>query len=135
MNVLYASDNNYADIMGISIFSLLENNQDMDDIRIYIINDNISDDNCKKIENIFETYGRKMPIWKKVKGINEALQREAYKDRFSQVQFARLFLEEIIDNEDDKVLYLDCDAIINDTLEELWNMPLEENRGSVDRCF
>lgn len=131
MNVLYASDNNYADIMGISIFSLLENNQDMDDIRIYIINDNISEDNCKKIENIFETYGRKMPIWKKVKGINEALQMEVYEDRFSQVQFARLFLEEIIDEEDDRILYLDCDTIINDTLEELWSMPLEGKIGAV----
>lgn len=131
MNVLYASDNNYAEIMGISILSLLENNQDMDDIRVYIINDKISEDNYKKIEFIFKTYNRKLPIWKEVKGINEVLQMEVYGDRFSQTQFARLFLEEIVDDEDDRVLYLDCDTIIHDSLKELWNMPLGEKIGAV----
>lgn len=131
MNVLYASDNNYAEIMGISILSLLENNQDMDDIRVYIINDNISEENCKKIESVFESYNRKQPIWKKVKGINEALQMEVYEDRFSQTQFARLFLEEIVADEDDRILYLDCDTIIHDSLKELWSMPLGETIGAV----
>lgn len=131
MNVLYASDDNYAEIMGISIVSLFENNQNLDDIRVYIINDNISEDNCRKIESIFEIYGRKLPIWKMIKGINEVLQIEVYEDRFSQTQFARLFLEEIVDDEDDRILYLDCDTIINDTLAEFWNMPLEGKVGAV----
>lgn len=131
MNVLYASDNNYAEIMGISILSLLENNSDMEDIRIYIINDNISDDNCQKIENIFLKYNRELPIWKKVKGINEALQMEVYEDRFSQTQFARLFLEDIVDDADERILYLDCDTIVNDSLKEFWNMPLDGKIGAV----
>lgn len=131
MNVLYASDNNYAEIMGISILSLLENNSDMEDIRIYIINDNISEDNCQKIENIFLKYNRELPKWKKVKGINEALQMEVYEDRFSQTQFARLFLEEIVDDSDDRILYLDCDTIVNGSLNELWNMSLDGKIGAV----
>lgn len=131
MNILYASDDNYAEIMGISILSLLENNQDIDDIRVYIINDDISENNCKKIESIFEIYNRHLPIWKKVKGINEALQMEVYEDRFSQTQFARLFLEEIVDEEDDRVLYLDCDTIIHDSLKAFWNMSLEGKIGAV----
>lgn len=131
MNVLYASDDNYAEIMGISILSLLENNQDIDIIRVYIINDDISEINCEKIESIFKAYNRDLPIWKKVKGINEALQMEVYEDRFSQTQFARLFLEEILDEQDDRVLYLDCDTIIHDSLKEFWNMPLGEKMGAV----
>lgn len=131
MNILYASDNNYAEIMGISILSLLENNQDIENIRVYIINDNISNDNCQKIEAIFENYHRQSPMWKKVKGINDALQMEVYEDRFSQTQFARLFLEEIVDETDDKILYLDCDTIIHASLEEFWNMSLNGNIGAA----
>lgn len=131
MNVLYASDDNYAKIMGISILSLLENNKDVENIRIYIINDNINDENCKKIESIFQSYNRELPIWKKVKGINEALQMEVYQDRFSQTQFARLFLEEIVEEETDRILYLDCDTIINGSLKEFWSMQLNDNVGAV----
>lgn len=131
MNVLYASDNNYAEIMGISILSLFENNQDIAEIRVYIINDKISEDNCKKIETIFEMYHRELPIWKEVKGINEVLQMEVYEDRFSQTQFARLFLEEMINDDDERVLYLDCDTIVQSSLKELWDMSLGEKIGAV----
>lgn len=131
MNILYASDNNYAEIMGISILSLLENNKDTEDIQIYIINDHISDDNCKKIESIFSMYHRALPIWKKVKGINEALRMQVYQDRFSQTQFARLFLEEIVEESMERILYLDCDTIICSSLRELWDMPLGDKVGAV----
>lgn len=131
MNILYASDNNYSEIMGISILSLLENNQDMDEIRVYIVNDNISDENCRKIESIFTKYNRPLPLWKEIKGINEILQVEVYEDRFSQTQFARLFLETILDEKDERILYLDCDTIIQDSLRELWEMPLQGKMGAV----
>lgn len=37
MNILYQSDDNYAVYMGVSICSLLENNQAVDRIHIYIL--------------------------------------------------------------------------------------------------
>lgn len=131
VNILYASDDNYASIMGISILSLFENNRDVENIQVYIINDDISEENITKIESIFEKYGRTLPKWKKVKSINEALGMEVYEDRFAQTQFARLFLEEIIEETEDRILYLDCDLIFNDSIEELWNMDLKENIGAV----
>ncbi|MCM1234203.1 MAG: glycosyltransferase family 8 protein [Ruminococcus flavefaciens] len=131
MNILYASDNNFSEIMGISILSLFENNKDVEDIRIYIVNDNISEDNCRKIESIFTKYNRTMPIWKAIRSINEVLKVEVYEDRFSQTQFARLFLEKIIDKNDERILYLDCDTIVHDSLKELWDMPLNGKMGAV----
>ena len=56
---------------------------------------------------------------------------EVYEDRFAQTQFARLFLEEIIEEEEERILYLDCDLIINNSIEELWNMNLEGKIGAV----
>lgn len=131
MNILYASDDNYAGILGISILSLLENNKSINKLQVYIINDGISDENVEKIESIFKLYDRNLPIWKKVKSINEVLHMEVYEDRFAQTQFARLFLEEIIEEKEERVLYLDCDLIIHDSIEELWNMDLEGKLGAV----
>lgn len=131
MNILYASDNNFASIMGISILSLFENNKDVENIQVYIINDEISEENVKKIESIFKKYERPLPMWRRVKSINEVLNMEVYEDRFAQTQFARLFLEEIVEEKDERILYLDCDLIINDSIEELWNMNLDGKVGAV----
>ena len=131
MNILYASNDNYASIMGISIISLLENNKKTENIQVYIINDEISEKNIKKIESIFKKYERPLPIWKKVKSINVVLNMEVYEDRFAQTQFARLFLEEIINKEEERILYLDCDLIIHDSIEKLWNMELDGKVGAV----
>ena len=37
LNVLYQSDNNYADLTGVSITSLFENNKHLDEINVYIL--------------------------------------------------------------------------------------------------
>ena len=131
MNILYASDNNFASIMGISILSLFENNKEIKNIQVYIINDEISDENMEKIESIFKQYNRPLPKWKKVKCINEVLEMEVYEDRFAQTQFARLFLEEIIEKTEDRILYLDCDIIIDNSIKELWEMDLKGKIGAV----
>ena len=37
MNVLYSSDDNYAQHMGVSIYSLLRHNAEFENIRLYVI--------------------------------------------------------------------------------------------------
>jgi lipopolysaccharide biosynthesis glycosyltransferase len=58
MNIVYSSDDNFAEIIGVSILSLLENNKDADTITIYILNANISVDNQNRILKIINKYNR-----------------------------------------------------------------------------
>lgn len=131
MNNLYASDNHYADILGISILSLLENNRECEEIKVSIINDEISDENIRNIESIFKKYGRKFPTLKKLRSIQEVLHMDVYEERFSRTQFARLFLEDIVDENEDRILYMDCDVIVNGSLNDLWNLELNGNVGAA----
>ena len=52
MNIVYSSDENYVQHMGISIFSLLQNNTEVDEITIYILSNDISDESKKKLNDI-----------------------------------------------------------------------------------
>jgi len=45
-------------------------------------------------------------------------------DRGSLSQYARLFVSSILPNNLSRVLYLDCDTIINKSIKELWNIEL-----------
>lgn len=48
MNVIYASDDNYAWLMGISMVSLFENNRESNEINVWLFGDGISPENEEK---------------------------------------------------------------------------------------
>ena len=60
MNIVYASNNDYAKYLGISMFSLLDHNQDLKEIIIYILSQEINDENKSKLSAIANRYRRKV---------------------------------------------------------------------------
>lgn len=123
MYIVYASDNNFAEVMGISIMSLYENNRSIG-ITIYILDSGISELNKERIICICKKYNRIEPIWIQARNINEELGMKVQMDRGSLSQYARLFVSTLLPQDIERVLYLDCDTIINDSLSELWNLSL-----------
>lgn len=123
LNVIYSSDDNYAQHMGVSIVSLLENNKEFKNINIYIIENNISEENKKKLGEVTKRYGRHI----------EYINFNKYEKRLklnmdtyiSISSYARLFIPEMLPIEIEKVIYIDCDTIINNSLKELWNDDIE----------
>lgn len=123
MNIAYACDDNYIAQTGISIFSLLENNQDKDLISIYLISVNISSENIKKIEDIVNQFKRELIVIP-FRTIAPDL-KLASVGRHIETVYAKLFFGNI--EEVDKMIYLDSDIIINGSLDEMWNVDLENN--------
>ena len=69
MNIVYYSSDLFSEMCGVAIQSLCENNKDADDINIYVVEDNISDENKKRLNNIVSPSGPmrevEKEIWKK----------------------------------------------------------------------
>lgn len=59
MNIMYAADDNYAEIMGVSVKSLIENNSD-EKLMFYIITDKMGRDNINHLREMIETSGNKV---------------------------------------------------------------------------
>lgn len=124
LNVIYSSDNNYCVYMGVSILSLLENNRHFKNINIYIIDNNIGIENKEKLINTVKYYRRqiffiKFDKYKKYLNLNMPWD-------ISISSYARLFVCSMLPLDINKVLYFDCDTIIVDSLEELWNENIDE---------
>ncbi|MFS0822744.1 glycosyltransferase family 8 protein [Bacillus sp. 1P02SD] len=118
MNVVYSTDDNYAQHVGVSLISLFENNLEFEQITVFLIENNITNINKKKLKSICIRYNRAIHfinfniILNQLKlNINNSISINAY---------ARLFLSSFIDSNINKILYLDCDSIINDSLSDLW---------------
>ncbi|WP_270813300.1 glycosyltransferase family 8 protein [Hungatella effluvii] len=122
--VVYASDDKFAEILGVSLTSLYENNKEMEQITVYVLNSGISDESKKKLESLSGIYERKELQWLEAKDITKELGMEVAIDRGSLSQYARLFVSSVLPKDLKRVLYLDCDIIIAQSLEELWDLDM-----------
>lgn len=124
MNVLYSSDDNYAQHMGVSIYSLLRHNAEFENIRLYVIDNDISPENRDKLREMVSRFSNAeimfLPFleWKEKLRLNMSW-------GISISSYARLFVGEMLPETVDRVLYADCDMIVCEPLRELWNTPLD----------
>ncbi len=124
-HVVYAADNKYAEIFGVSLVSLYENSKDMKDIRVYVFDSGIKEENINKLNTLCEKYHRSNLYFIKTDTINNRISMNVKTDRGSLSQYARLFISSDLPENIDRVIYLDCDTIFNDSVKELWNLDLQ----------
>ena len=98
MNIVYSSSDSYAPIAGVSIMSLLHNNTDADEINIYMIDNNISDENKKRFENLVDKIRQKycflspVPTSTKMAGVDIESRKMEHQHIFSDCFSARYCL-------------------------------------------
>ena len=125
MNVVYSSDDNYVQHAVTSIVSLAQNNKNFKKINIYLIENNISIEKRNQVENLIEKYEQLSLEWINFSKWLKKLKLNMQWD-ISISAYARLFISEMLDKNIDKILYLDCDIIVNQPVYDLWNMDIKE---------
>ncbi|MGL5356524.1 MAG: glycosyltransferase family 8 protein [Cetobacterium sp.] len=119
--------NNYARHLGATLVSVLKNSKES--WKIHIIYENLSEDSMKKISEIVELYGSKLNYIKIDKNILKKF-NIGEGTHLTSIVFARLFIPELIKSEK-KAIYLDCDLIVLNPLEELYNIDLKSKSVGV----
>lgn len=123
IHVVYASDDTFAEILGVSIVSLFECSKDVKTIQVYILDSGISEIDHKRIETVCKKYQRSTPVWIKARDITSEIGMIVSVDRGSLSQYARLFVARDLEGLD-RVLYLDCDIIFCRSVQTLWNLDM-----------
>ncbi|MCM1063466.1 MAG: glycosyltransferase family 8 protein [Eubacterium sp.] len=122
MNVIYACDDRFARVLTVSISSLCKYNKDL---HILVIDAGITTENKKIISTAVEKEKARLD-YVPAKNIETFFPVHLNMDRGSMAQFARLFISDILPEEWNRVLYLDCDTLIRSSLEELFQTDMEE---------
>lgn len=123
LNVVYASDDNFSQMLGISMISLFENNRECEDIAVYILDDGISDGNKQKLNSIGDKYDRTVTY---ISVENVSVPHEIQSLRWSKSAFTRIFMRRLLPKEISRVLYLDCDVLVRCNLEKFY---MTDTRG------
>lgn len=122
MNVLYTCDNNYVWIMSISMISLFENNKANSDLCVYLLGEGITKENKEILYTIATSYQREIVVVDVPKlDVPEVLVSK----RWPLSAFTRLFAGELLPDNLEKILYLDCDTIVSGNIENLESIDLK----------
>ncbi len=125
MNILACASDNYAMQCGVLFLSICKNNQKTP-IRFYIMTDNVFQDiNKVHLEDIIYRYNSDNNL--QFIAVDDSLvadfQNITSKFYPKQVMY-RLLAADLLPNDIDKVLYLDCDIIVRHSLRDLWKTDL-----------
>lgn len=127
MNIACATDNNYAPYCGIMLTSLFENNKNHS-FSVYILSQGLSEEHCSKFDTLAKRYNSEIIIVEIDNTIFSNCRFWAL-DHVTVATFYRLLLPTVLPKDMDRVLYLDCDIIVNHRIDELYmqdmdNVPL-----------
>jgi lipopolysaccharide biosynthesis glycosyltransferase/glycosyltransferase involved in cell wall biosynthesis len=121
MDIIFASDNNYAPHLGVHIRSIAETTPGP--INIHVLEKSISDE-CKS--SIWECV-RDFPVSVSYYGVPFEHEIGAKTpDYINEVAMFRLLAPSVLAHVD-RAIYLDVDALVATSLQELWDTPLEGN--------
>lgn len=123
MHIVYSSDDNYAQHLGASVYSLLVHNSDVETV-IYVIDNGISSENKEKLRQIAACFPLSEIRWIDFSDWSEKLTLNMQWS-ISRSAYGRLFIGSMLPEDVTKCLYMDCDIIICDKLNELWNFDME----------
>lgn len=123
MNIVYSSSDSYAPLAGISLYSLLRSNKDADEINIYIVENQICDENKDKFRQLANDFNRNLTFIP-IADIEKLVGTSIDIGRWNISTFGRLFEASLLPQSVEKVIHVDCDTMITDSLEPLWNMDM-----------
>lgn len=128
MNILCSCDANYVPCCGIMLTSLFENNKDYT-IDVYVFCNNKVTDTTQLFQ-LAKNYEQKIHI---INIDDVFVDRFPIKDRdyITKAAYYRLYAADFLPNNIDRVLYLDCDIIINKSLTTLYNTDLTDYSAAV----
>lgn len=126
LHIVYATDDNYAQHVAVSIKSICNSTKDISNFDFYILGNNLSPSIVDKLRIMLTTsclsynlidisnYFNNLP-----EGISVA--------NLSISTYSRLFLADILPHEVERVLYLDCDTLIMQDISALCDFPMGNN--------
>lgn len=117
INIAFVTDENYFKHMFVAIESILRNMREESKITFYILDLGIHEESIKLIQKRYTNHSTVKIEFIKVDNSN--LLKYAVKTHVSISAYAKIYIPDLI--KVDKLIYLDCDLIVNADITKLWS--------------
>jgi len=123
-HIAFTIDRKFVRFCAVTMVSVMENDNPAD-LTFHIIANDLLEEDRKILSGLVQNYGSCIFFYQvpAVKMAGYTIRWE--KKRLSEVVFYRCLLASILPDSISKVLYLDCDILVLQPLDELWNTDIE----------
>jgi len=134
IDIFLSSDENYVYPLGVCLVSILENNSSVfDNINFHILSNGIKKESIDKINSLKDKYYNCNFTFYDIETIKnifpKGFEDTAIFKRFSFSAYGRLFIVSFLKERGfsnlNKILYLDCDIIVDKSLKNLWDINID----------
>lgn len=134
MDIVCNIDSSYIKYCVVTLVSLFQNNE-QGSIHAHIIAGNLSEDDKQVMHQELDRYGNRLTFYEAGDKIVENCPISDETSRLSVATYYRIFLPVILPQSLSKVLYLDCDLVVETSVAELWQTDLSGYAlGAADDC-
>ena len=127
MDIVVCTDHRFVMPTGVMIYSLCYNNQNVDIVLHVICSNSVSYKDKADMSGVIQKYSGKSILFYDIdKNFVEIMPAITNRADITLTAYFRLFLTEILPDTINKVLYLDGDVIVRDSLLPLWNMDISD---------
>lgn len=120
MNIVYSADRRYALPCAVSIASVLHHNSPQDCF-FYIMTSDLDDKSLERFKLIEQNFHTHIQI---IEVTELHIPSNVLTERYPISIFYRYLIPELLPHEQ-KAIYLDCDILVVDSLDELWNINID----------
>ncbi len=125
-------DQNYVRFCAVTLASIFENNKE-EHIVAHIIQDGLTDIDKQALTDFACQYGHEVKFYQPDPKVLEGFTIRKFKKRITLATYYRCLISEILPNDIDKVIYLDCDILVLGKIRPFYDTDLEGNGvGVVD---
>lgn len=138
LNVVYTCDENVTQLLGVSVYSLLDNfSSKKYKLKITVLDGGITDVSKNKLYAICEKFNADLTFEKIEKELFKDCPNEQPYDRsdVTVTSYFRLIIPNIFGEEIEKVIYIDCDTLIIGNIEELYETDIRDYYLGAVRDF
>ena len=106
-----------------------------EEVCVHLLANGLRPEEIEKVRNVVKRFNAKFEVYEVDGDFLGSLAQGRY-SYITPTTYARLFLPDILPAEVDKVLYLDCDLIVLDSLESLWKYDFDDgSMGKKERLW
>ena len=125
INICFVSDENYATYMGVTITSIIKNAKNNEHLNFFIFDNNINETTKTKIKSL-ENDNVNIRFVNVNHIIDKYLSLENTIQHISKASYLKFAIADLLP-EIDKIIYLDGDLIVKNSLSELFNTELNNS--------
>ena len=126
INIVAIPNDSYVQHLAVTLQSLYSNTKSISDINMYILDSGISNENKNRLKSLASKFNTEfifVPIESDVLKYEDVpLSGHITKEAYYRIAIPEIFASYSIH----KVIYLDCDLLVLDDIEKMWNINIDE---------